>query len=246
MGDASEPIVLDEHTYGPLVLDEMIKILSLLENPPEMKMIRRALRYYEVPEYLTEFKWGSSEKIMPVLRHYALPQSKEELAWAMKHLEGKETLLTVGGSFGGTLTKMASVMNKGCQLVVVDLPCDDTPKFLNPVDSLKENCRKLMILGANVELFIGDSHSKQVIDQVSNFAPYDFGFIDGDHTYEGVKADWENYGPMCKVVGFHDIGGAVEGVKRFWDELKAKGEFKTDEFVADENPKFGIGLVFRE
>lgn len=41
-------------------------------------------------------------------------------------------------------------------------------------------------------------------------------FIDGDHSYEGVLADWENYGAMLRsgsVVVFHDYGWA-SGVKR--------------------------------
>jgi predicted O-methyltransferase YrrM len=41
-------------------------------------------------------------------------------------------------------------------------------------------------------------------------------FIDGDHSYEGVKADWEAYKSFLKngsVVIFHDYGWA-EGVKR--------------------------------
>jgi cephalosporin hydroxylase len=38
--------------------------------------------------------------------------------------------------------------------------------------------------------------------------PIDFLFIDGDHTYGGVKSDWEMYSPLVRkgggVVGFHD------------------------------------------
>ena len=46
--------------------------------------------------------------------------------------------------------------------------------------------------------------------------------IDGDHSYEGVKADYERYVPFVKKGGLiliHDVcnHGAV---KRFWKELK--------------------------
>jgi hypothetical protein len=76
-------------------------------------------------------------------------------------------------------------------------------------------------------------------------APFDFGFIDGDHSYEGVKADWENYGPMCKIVGFHDIAGQVAGCVRFWNELKASVKYRIEEFLAPET-HMGIGIVYRE
>lgn len=59
--------------------------------------------------------------------------------------------------------------------------------------------------------------STDVIEQVRKSAPsLDLLFIDGDHSYEGVKADWEAYKDFLKpgsVVVFHDYGWA-EGVKR--------------------------------
>jgi len=59
--------------------------------------------------------------------------------------------------------------------------------------------------------------STEVIDEVRAHATIlDVLFIDGDHSYEGVKADWDNYKGMLKVgsvVVFHDYGWA-DGVRR--------------------------------
>jgi len=59
--------------------------------------------------------------------------------------------------------------------------------------------------------------STAVVEQVRKIAPsLDLLFIDGDHSYEGVKADWEAYKDFLKpgsIVVFHDYGWA-EGVKR--------------------------------
>lgn len=59
--------------------------------------------------------------------------------------------------------------------------------------------------------------STDVVDAVSNStSSADLLFIDGDHSYGGVKADWEAYKHLLNpgsVVIFHDYGWA-EGVQR--------------------------------
>lgn len=63
--------------------------------------------------------------------------------------------------------------------------------------------------------------STNVIEQVASHAKrVDVLFIDGDHSYEGVKADWEAYKHLLgagSVVVFHDCGWA-EGVQRVIEE----------------------------
>lgn len=247
----------NEFPSGNLTLDETLKILSLLNNPPEAAMIRKALRFYEIPKEL-DYAWGDEflphkfRTVWEILCHFAFPQSRKELDWMLGFVKGKTSLLEIGSSFGGTLKELASVMMKGSTIVSVDLDCDTTPKCLHPLDSLKETCRQLSTLGANVELIIGDSHSQQVVNRVADYAPYDFVFIDGDHTYEGVKQDWENYGPMGRIVGFHDIGGPLDDMRRFWNELKDSGEYRTEECIdtvdgpEGRKAKFGIGIVHME
>ena len=239
---------VDEFTHGPLTLTEQMKIISLLENPEEAGMVRKALRFYDIPARLRwiDYKWGENAKLMEILEHYECPQNPDELAWMLERIRGKRSLLEVGSSFGGTLKRMASVLLKGARIVSVDLACDTTPPFFNPLASLKDNCRKIGLMGGNVELLVGNSHDPDVVEVVRQYAPYDFGFIDGDHSYEGVKQDWENYGQMCKMVGFHDVSGPVEGCTRFWKELKAQGIYRTEEITGSEVRKFGIGIVHRE
>jgi len=76
-------------------------------------------------------------------------------------------------------------------------------------------------------------------------------FIDGDHSYEGVKADWELFLPHLSefgVVVFHDtlwdlrpdphLSRADMGVPRFVEELRAAGY---PVITIDQN--FGVSMV---
>jgi len=65
-------------------------------------------------------------------------------------------------------------------------------------------------------------------------------FIDGDHSYEGVKADFEKYVPFVKKGGLiymHDVNHHRYGVKKFWDKLT--GFDKTNLALADT----GLGII---
>ena len=108
------------------------------------------------------------------------------------------------------------------------------------------------ILATNYQYIGGDSHHP---NQTSRFGDYDwdFAFIDGDHSYEGVKADFYNLLPYLKKgtqVAFHDIvisdfhhqHGCYVG--EFWRDLK--NEFKAskfDEIITPNEVWGGIGVV---
>lgn len=90
-------------------------------------------------------------------------------------------------------------------------------------------------------------------------------FIDGLHTYEGVKSDFETYSPLCNgIVAFHDIeAGRFEGSKRkqvwkFWDDMKEEsyikdGRFKNFMFLSIHqycihprmDRRLGIGVIIK-
>jgi len=79
--------------------------------------------------------------------------------------------------------------------------------------------------GAKLHLLQGVSQDPEIVEQAREIGPYDFIFIDADHTYDAVKADWENYRDMARpggIFAFHDtqhIGDPTYGVEQLWGEI---------------------------
>ena len=77
----------------------------------------------------------------------------------------------------------------------------------------------------------------------------DFLFIDADHTYEGIKRDFELYSPLMKkggIIAFHDIVSSpdrsIDAVHEFWEQNK--NQFDFEEIIEYSNQKAGgIGVV---
>ena len=87
-----------------------------------------------------------------------------------------------------------------------------------------------MMYGEDFKLFIADSQIEETRDKVKEFCPeYDLIFIDGDHSYDGVRRDFELYQELLSPRGyivFHDIDpdhifrdGAGGQVYKFWQDL---------------------------
>jgi cephalosporin hydroxylase len=101
----------------------------------------------------------------------------------------------------------------------------------------------------------GDSHDPETVRRVKEAFdgdPVDYLFIDGDHTYEGVKEDFERFSPLVAeggLVAFHDIVEHTYDpdceVDRFWRELREDDAYETREIIADpDQERGGVGLVY--
>lgn len=81
-------------------------------------------------------------------------------------------------------------------------------------------------------------------------------FIDGNHSYDHVKCDYELFESLTKhIIALHDISATVNSdVKRFWEEITHAGQHTTISFqrqnteVVLPNNKFinmGIGVIIK-
>lgn len=89
----------------------------------------------------------------------------------------------------------------------------------------------------NNKVFIvhGDSHDEATLKEVqfrlqTHLEPVDFLFIDGDHTYDGVRRDFNMYAPLVReggIIALHDAsleGHPMVQVRQFWNEIA--GQYK--------------------
>lgn len=163
---------------------------------------------------------------------------------------GVRSVLEIGTRHGDALHEFGKVVGPGGSVVGVDLvdgPWGHAESQANAeraVADLVENHH------VDASMVFGDSRSAEVIAQARARGPFDFVFIDGDHTPKGVLADWKNYGELAPIVGFHDIDAAAlgkkkaarYGVPRLFEELKALHPTVS---IISPRRGMGIGLVLR-
>ena len=177
------------------------------------------------------------------------PHNPLEYVKLLEWATGAKSVLEIGSRYGYTLVDLASVMDGKGRIVSIDLPGKFPWGESGSHVALMANVKTLKDSGYDAHLFLDDSHDFARIAEVVYLGPFDFVFIDGDHTFDGAWADWQAYGPLGKTVVFHDIvepkpGERQDlGVWKVWRQIKADAiHEKLEEFIAPDS-KMGLGKV---
>ena len=205
-----------------------------------------------IATWVSRPRGGTDAHIARARRRYQLSQDPAELEalLALVRTVHPTRILEIGTQGGGWDYAVASVAGRGAAFLAVDIAKHRNPQRRALADELKAR-------GMSYEWMIGDSTDPAIVGQVKDRMPeVDVLHIDGDHTYEGCKADFQNYAPLVRKGGlivFHDAVSVVDsqvGVKRFWDELRRwhKRRHKKQytffsEFASAQRAGMGIAVI---
>lgn len=154
-------------------------------------------------------------------------------------------VLEIGTFSGGTLFVLARACQRNATVISVDIGRTNLLR--------KAMFKSFAINGGKVIPLMADSHVPEtygLVSQALRSSKVDLLFIDGDHSYNGVKRDFEMYVPLVRsggMVAFHDIAEhppeAQCEVSRFWNELKTR--YKHLEIIENHDQGWaGIGVLY--
>jgi len=153
-------------------------------------------------------------------------------------------VLEIGTAHGGTYWTWCRLATPTAHLVSIDLPGND--EWSSRVRSYPRPTQTQTLIRA-------DSHDPQTVRSVDGLrASVDLLFLDGDHSYEGVRSDFENYAPLVRpggLIAFHDVVATENRscqVDRLWTQLRDLYDAREIIDVANDpmSGRYGIGVLF--
>lgn len=243
---------MKEDRMRPLWKRSLYKLFLSRDARKALKQLR-ALEY-RLPSKEARFAVPYTFKGNRTFRSMKALQTPEEIEGLYRMVVDLEPrrVLEIGTAKGGTLYLWCQAATDDATIVSIDLP---SGKFGGGYDPPRADLYNAFARAdQKLHLLRGDSHKPETHETIRGLfdgQPIDFAFIDGDHLYPGVKADFIEYGKMVRpggLIAFHDIcedphDPEIE-VSQLWNQIKSA--LPTRELVFTDAVKgwrLGIGVV---
>ncbi|HEX4565928.1 MAG TPA: class I SAM-dependent methyltransferase [Vicinamibacterales bacterium] len=145
------------------------------------------------------------------IRPWAAPAETDCI---VRHATGKRRLAEVGVWEGGTTRRIREVMDPAATLFAID----PFPRGRLGVSYQQPIAHGEVRRVRNGEVvWIREGGAEAVRDSRVSASPFDFIFLDADHTFEGTGAVWDAWRPLAAdVIALHDaLGAEDQGSVRF-------------------------------
>jgi predicted O-methyltransferase YrrM len=214
-----------ERTLNALAVDEPQLLFEALGRGLNLNTRLRNVTVW--PETLGGFEDVSFLFAATQLNHGVISMAIDEAAYLFRlaHTLGPATLVEIGRYKGGSTLLLAAAMDSGATLYSYDLHTKQTSQYdYGELDEETGAALERYGLADRVHLVVGDS--KAVEPPALDCALV---FVDGDHTYAGVRGDYENWRRAIRPGGhllfhdaaaFRDLTVLDEQVARLMDEIK--------------------------
>lgn len=192
-------------------------------------------------EHLEEFP----EELYPYtgkgLLLWQYPNQLSKLLVYLAGIRDVKSYMEIGVRFGGNMLLLKRFLEGAYGHEIEVTGVDPRP-----------NKKLKRIAGEEQIIYYNLRSTSQRFKKIIQNKQYDIVFIDGDHSYEVCKQDFELFKDKARYIILHDIISDVcPGVVKVWNEIKANPKYEIIEFV-DQYPScyrraekkyLGIGIV---
>ena len=233
--------------FYPSMMKFLSPLILLILNRAKFskKELNKINNIYEAVDFIFNFEYFTFSIKASQIRYEII-----KLLEILKDLRPK-VILEIGTLQGGTLFLFTRISNPEAIITSIDLP--GGPYGGGYAEWKKPLFQFFAKSKQKIELVRANSHNPNTFELVKNILDgrmVDFLFIDGDHTYEGIKRDFEMYSSLVKkggLIAFHDIVKPPPElnceVYKLWNEIKKEYEFL--EIIEDVNQNWaGIGVIY--
>lgn len=173
-------------------------------------------------------------------------QYKWEFEQFLKILDQRHfsTVLEIGSWSGGSLYEMMKRADR--ESVVLSISDDMRPGYMDRLHGLNT-------FQHDLNFIVGNSHDSVSLEKARNFfsVGLDLLFIDGDHSYQGSKQDFMDYGPLVNSGGLIALQDIVYSercytvrVNELWKDIREAGYKIQELYTSPTQGGLGIGIIY--